>query len=69
MLGGELLWRLGDQTGDKTIVRRLAPVRCRWRMASMCEAKTMETGGQGVRHRNGACCPQKMQSAMCRQET
>jgi hypothetical protein len=35
----------------------------------ICEAKTTEIGGQGVRRRNGACCQQKLLSEMCRQET
>jgi hypothetical protein len=69
MIGGGLLKNFGDQNGGKRIACRLVPGQRRWCMVLICEAKTTEIGGQGVRRRNGACCQQKLLSEMCRQET
>lgn len=58
-----------DQNEDKRIACRLAPVQNRSCMESICEAKMTEIEGQGVRHRNGACCLQKQLSATFHLET
>jgi hypothetical protein len=69
MIGGGLLKNFGDQNGGKRIACKLVLEKRRWYTVSICEVRTMEIEDQGVRHRNGACCQQKLLSTMCHQET
>lgn len=63
------MMNFGDRNGDRRIACKLVLGQRRWCMVSTREVRRTEIEDQGVRHRSGACCQQKLLSAMCHQET